>query len=76
MSELGIEYLPLSHLQVAPRNPKRHALDQLGASIGRFGYVEPIIVDERTGRLVAGHGRRDSLLRMPELGCRSERSRR
>lgn len=68
MSELHIEYQPLSQLQVAPRNPKRHALDQLGASIGRFGYVEPIIVDERTGRLVAGHGRRESLLKMREAG--------
>lgn len=30
-------------------------------SMGRFGYVAPMILDERTGRLVAGHGRLKSL---------------
>ncbi len=68
MSELHIEYLPLSQLVEAARNPKKHALEPLGASIGRFGYVEPIILDERTGRMVAGHGRRESLLKMRAAG--------
>jgi DNA modification methylase len=68
MSQLRIEYVPLSSLQIAARNPKKHALDQLGGSISRFGYVEPIIIDERTGRMVAGHGRRETLLRMRDSG--------
>ena len=77
MPELRIEHLALSKLVEAPRNPKRHALEPLGASLARFGYVEPIILDERTGRIVAGHGRRESLLRMrangdaPPSGVRS-----
>jgi hypothetical protein len=29
----------------------------LDQSVNRFGYVEPLIVDERSGRLAAGHGR-------------------
>ena len=49
-------------------HPKRHALEPLGASINRFGYVEPIILDERTGRIVAGHGRRESLLKRRAAG--------
>lgn len=52
-----IEYMPLAALEGAPVNPKAHDLDALGSSIDRFGYVEPVVVDERTGRLVAGHGR-------------------
>lgn len=68
MPELRLEYVPLALLQVAPRNPKRHQLDQLGGSISRFGYVEPIVMDERTGRMVAGHGRRESLLKMRAKG--------
>lgn len=68
MSELRIEYVSLTELVEASRNPKQHALEALGASIGRFGYVEPIILDERTGRMVAGHGRRESLLKMRAAG--------
>ncbi|MCA1827372.1 MAG: hypothetical protein LC689_10605, partial [Myxococcales bacterium] len=68
MYDHRIEYLPLSTLSEAPRNPKRHALEPLGVSIRRFGYVEPIILDERTQRIVAGHGRRESLLKMREAG--------
>jgi DNA modification methylase len=58
---LRIDYLPLSSLKAAKRNPKRHQVDLILQSMGRFGYVPPLIVDERTGRLVAGHGRADSL---------------
>lgn len=56
-----IEYLPLAELQRAPRNPKRHDEALIARSLARFGYVEAIAMDERTGRLVAGHGRLDQL---------------
>lgn len=52
-----IEYQPLKRIKGAARNPKSHDLVALAGSMDRFGYVEPIVVDERTGRLVAGHGR-------------------
>jgi ParB-like chromosome segregation protein Spo0J len=51
-----LELVPLSAITGADKNPKRHASEQLGTSIDRFGYVEPVVIDERTGRLVAGHG--------------------
>lgn len=57
-----LEYMPLDELRPDPRNPKQHAIDELRASVGRFGYVEPIVMDDRTGLLVAGHGRRELLL--------------
>ena len=55
------EYLPISELKPAARNPKRQAQGELSKSIGRFGFTEPVVLDERTGRLVAGHGRIDAL---------------
>lgn len=61
MSERKLELMSLASITGADRNPKRHASTELGKSIGRFGYVEPVVLDERTGRLVAGHGRVEAL---------------
>ena len=58
---LRVEYLPLSSLKPARRNPKRHQIETVLRSMDRFGYVAPMILGERTGRLVAGHGRVQSL---------------
>lgn len=43
----------------APRNPKGHDADGIRDSITRHGVVENPAIDERTGLLVAGHGRLD-----------------
>lgn len=59
--ELKLEYMSLSALRRARRNPKDHDLGQLGRSMNRWGYTNPVMIDERTGRLVAGHGRLDEL---------------
>jgi ParB-like chromosome segregation protein Spo0J len=56
-----IELMPLNQVTGADKNPKKHAHDDISRSIGRFGYVEPVVLDERTGRLVAGHGRIQAL---------------
>lgn len=58
---LRVQYVPLSSLKPAKRNPKKHEIDTVLTSMVRFGYVAPMILDERTGRLVAGHGRLESL---------------
>lgn len=57
-----IEYQPLDDLSVARWNPKLHDAQLIGDSIGEHGFVNAVVVDERTGDLVAGHGRRDDLL--------------
>ena len=62
-----IEYIPLSDIKSAPRNPKKHSPDISGA-IDRFGYADAVILDERTGRLVAGHGRKAALEGMKAKG--------
>lgn len=63
-----IEHMPLSSILRATRNPKNHAGPEIRASIGRFGVAESPLLDERTGRLVAGHGRLDQLSAMYEDG--------
>lgn len=65
---LRLEYMPLEELTPADRNPKGHAPLAIDGSMKRFGYMEPVLLDERTGKLVAGHGRRENLLRRREAG--------
>lgn len=54
-----LEYMPLTDLlgRLDPDNVKGHDDAGIDESLGRFGYTEPVMVDERTGKLVAGHGR-------------------
>lgn len=56
-----VEYMDISKVRGALRNPKDHDIGELIRSIEEFGYVTPGIIDERTGRLVKGHGSRDAL---------------
>jgi DNA modification methylase len=65
---LRIEYMPIAKLLRAPRNPKTHDIGLIRQSFSRFGYVESIVVDEGTGRLVAGHGRLETLQRKKAAG--------
>jgi len=63
--------MKLADLKPAPYNPRSisaDALDALTASLERFGLVEPIIVNIRTGYIVGGHQRLEALRR---LGKRS-----
>lgn len=66
--KLRVEYVPLDKVQMWPRNPKCHDVQGLADSISRFGFADPVALDERTGRLVEGHGRIDTLRAMREDG--------
>lgn len=55
--ERYVEYMPLPEIRKAARNPKRHDVANIRASLTRFGLAELPLIDERTGALVAGHGR-------------------
>lgn len=68
MGERTLAYMPVAELTPALVNPKGHALDGVDASLTRFGYMEPVMVDERTGRLVAGHGRIETLIAREAAG--------
>ncbi|MBB5234453.1 hypothetical protein [Deinococcus budaensis] len=65
---LRIEYLPLDQLARWPGNPKEHADGAIAASIARFGFRDPLAIDETTGRLIAGHGRLSVLERAHAAG--------
>lgn len=63
-----IEMVPLGDLVLADRNPKLHDVAALRASIERFGFVWPLLVDEATGKMVAGHGRLQALAEIRAAG--------
>lgn len=68
MAERRIEYMPLSKVKPAKRNVKGHDIGLISASVGRFGYADAVVIDERTGRLVSGHGRVETLTAMKGRG--------
>lgn len=63
-----LDFLPLDDVVPAARNPKGHDLDGIQRSITRFGFVSPAVIDQRTGRMVAGHGRVLALRAMRDAG--------
>lgn len=61
-----VELWPLDRLRPYESNPRRHPerqLEQLAASITRFGFVDPILVDGDAG-ILAGHGRLEAARRL------------
>lgn len=71
--ELSLQYVPLSEIAKWDRNPKKHDEKAIDDSIDRFGYVLPMVRDDRTGKLVAGHGRLDALVRKKDAGAEPPR---
>jgi hypothetical protein len=66
-----IEYEPLVWLASRPweNNPKGHDLDFLGEAFATNGFVEPIVFDEGTEKIVAGHGRVEELVALKASGA-------
>lgn len=61
-----IETVPLSSLKPAPYNPRKidsEAMTALQESLSRFGYVEPLVWNKRSGYVVGGHQRLKALKR-------------
>lgn len=67
-TKAAVRRIPLDQIEAAPSNVKGHDLDLIVASIARFGFADPVVVDQRTGELAAGHGRIEALTRMAERG--------
>jgi ParB-like chromosome segregation protein Spo0J len=56
---LQVEWVPLESLKPNPENPNTHPAHQLrtiARSIARFGFTNPLLVDDKGG-IIAGHGR-------------------
>lgn len=65
---MNIELKQLSELTAAPYNPRTisdEALAGLRGSLERFGLVEPVVWNKRTGHVVGGHQR---IKAMQEIG--------
>lgn len=59
MAKLEIIYRAVSELRPRATNPRTHTkkqLEQVAASIRRFGFTNPVLIDEEDG-IIAGHGR-------------------
>lgn len=60
VQEHKIVEMPLSKLKGAPWNPRtisKEAMDGLGASLDRFGVLQPVIWNKRSNQVVGGHQR-------------------
>jgi hypothetical protein len=56
---MRIEYLPVGALQPYSRNARTHSrkqIRQIARSIERFGFCNPVLIDDSHG-IIAGHGR-------------------
>lgn len=61
--QLSTRKIDISDLKPAPYNPRKDLkpgdaeYEKLAASIEAFGYLEPIVYNERTGNVISGHQR-------------------
>ena len=65
--QLGVEYVDINLIKPFEKNPRTHTkeqVQQIVTSMMKFGWVNPILVDENY-EIIAGHGR---LLAGQELG--------
>jgi hypothetical protein len=62
------DYVHLDDVTRAGLNPKDHDLEVVKRSIRRFGFVDSAVHDGRTDRIIAGHGRLESLQAMHAAG--------
>ena len=61
MSAHALEHLPLDRLRPWPRNARTHSpkqVRQIAASIRRFGFTSPVLIDGEN-RILAGHSEVD-----------------
>jgi DNA modification methylase len=66
---LEVSYWDPARVKPDPRNPRKHSAEQLHqirASIDKFGFVNPLLVDEQDA-IIAGHGRHQASLIKPAL---------
>ena len=66
--EPKVKYFRLDEIIGADLNPKDHDIGVIISSIKRFGFTSPLIRNERTKKLIAGHGRLEALIKMFKAG--------
>jgi len=73
IAEYRIRYVAPEELKPYPRNARTHSrkqIRQIADSVRRFGFTNPVLVDE-SGIILAGHGRVEAakLLGMEQIPC-------
>ena len=63
-----ITYVKLEDVRPAVRNPKQHDVAMLVKSMQQYDFTKPLLIDERTQRLVAGHGAWHALVNLRAAG--------
>lgn len=63
-----VAWIPLSEIKPLPNNPKGHDIGAIAGAIKRFSFIDPVIVNSRTGHLLSGHGRIEALSWMRSQG--------
>lgn len=66
--KIGIRYMDIEEVARWERNPKRHDIGSIVASIRRYGFRDAPIYDEVMGCIIAGNGRSIALRGMKEGG--------
>ena len=59
-TNLTIRRVPVASLHLDPANARAHPernMEAIQASLARFGQVEPLVVQQGTGRVLGGFGR-------------------
>jgi len=64
-AQLEVRYVPIGDVKPWEKNPKKHNIPAIIASIKRFGRMKPISVQKGTMMVIAGHGR---LMAMKQMG--------
>lgn len=65
---IRVEYIDLDEIVEADNNPKDHDLGVIYQSINRFGFNNPIILNDANGKLLVGHGRLQALKMIRDAG--------
>jgi len=60
--------IDVDEMVAAIRNPKLHDLEGIAASLLEFGYADTVVLDERTGRTISGHGRVEAVQHLRDSG--------
>ena len=66
-NNVKVIFTKISEIKEADINVKDHDLGAIHESINRFGFTSPLLLNEKTGQLVAGHGRLQALLQKKQL---------
>lgn len=65
--KIYVEYINIFEIVKWDKNPKKHNIPAIEHSISKFGYINPIVINEQNQTILAGHGRLESLIEMKRL---------